>query len=300
MTVSVIIPAYNAESFLAAAIESVLAQTRPPVELIVVDDGSTDGSARIAAGYGRNVRCLTQRNAGVASARNNGAAQAASEWLAFLDADDIWLPQKLHRQLEAIGDSDCACFTAIRVVDHGGHPREDRGTAGTRLDLEAFLMHDDRIPQTIPSTMLVRRDVFLSLGGFDEHLSTAADWDLLIRLRLYGTLAYVPEPLVHYRRHASNMSRDVPLLERDSRLVLAKAFDAAHLPADARRLRRRALAWNDMVLSGSYFWSGAPGAAFRLGARAVLRDPALVWRAVGMPLRQLQRMCRRQPSPRGR
>ena len=103
---SVIIPAYNAEAFIARAIDSVLAQTWPAHEILVVDDGSADSTARIVAGYGEGVRYLRQENAGVSAARNAGARAATGDWLAFLDADDWYYPDRLKWHAEWIAEDD--------------------------------------------------------------------------------------------------------------------------------------------------------------------------------------------------
>jgi hypothetical protein len=124
-----------------------------------------------------------------------------------------------------------------------------------------------------------------------------ADWDLMLRLRLAGPFGYVDEPLVLYRRLAGSMSRNVPMLERESRIVLAKAFDHPELPAELRALRRSSFAWNDLVLAGSYFWAGDRLEALRHGARALRGDPSLLRHLVGFPLRMAARAWRREPQP---
>jgi GT2 family glycosyltransferase len=164
-------------------------------------------------------------------------------------------------------------------------------------DLEALLFHRESIPQGTSSTMLVRRDVFDSIGGYDESLSTVADWDLLIRLRLQTLFCYVSEAQVLYRRHGSSMSRNVQLLAEESGRVLDKAFKAPELPLEMRGLRGHCLAWNDLVLSGCYFWGGRPGRAMHFAARAVWRDPRLVGRILGFPGRQVRRLWNREPRP---
>lgn len=116
-TVSVVIPAFNAESFLGEALDSVLGQTARPTEVIVVDDGSTDGTRALVRRYSDAVRLVTQDNGGAARARNVGARQATGEWLAFLDADDVWLPEKLEKQLRL--RNAALIYTATTLVKKG-------------------------------------------------------------------------------------------------------------------------------------------------------------------------------------
>ena len=298
MDIGVVIPAFNGERYLAAALESVLAQTVPPRRVVVVDDGSADGTAEVAGKFGGSVTCVRQANRGMAGARNRGAQEVGTEWLGFLDQDDVWLPTKLERQQRSIAASHHeVAFTAICVVDPELKPIAQRGTQAIRTDLEALLFRDESIPQSTPSTMLIKRSLFESVGGFDEELGMSADWDLLVRLRLRTEFAYVAEPLALYRRHGSNLSRNVAILERESIRVLEKSFAAHDLPSEVSRLRRRCLAWNDAVLSGSHFWTGSWGRAVLFGARAVWRDPRLIGRVAGFPTRQLVRVWRSEPRP---
>jgi len=298
MDIGVVIPAFNGERYLAAALESVLEQTLPPRRVVVVDDGSTDGTVEVAGRFGKAVTCVRQANRGMAATRNRGAQEAGTEWLAFLDQDDIWLQTKLERQQKCIAATHLeVAFTAVRVVDSELNPIAERGTQEVRTDLEALLFRDQSMPQSTPSSMLIKSSLFRAAGGFDEELGMSADWDLLVRLRLRTEFAYVPEPLVLYRRHDSNQSRKVAILERESIRVLEKSFALGYLPSDVGRLRRRCLAWNDAVLSGSHFWAGSWARAVWFAARAVWRDPSLIGRVVGFPTRQLVRLWRNEPRP---
>src|SRR5262249_24184516 len=160
-------------------------------------------------------------------------------------------------------------------------PVPRRPVAAVRDDMEALLFHRGGIPQATSSTILVRYMTFAAIGGYDETLSTMADWDLLIRLRLRTPFAHINEPLVLDRR--GSMSCNVDLLKHDSVLILQKAFNSLDIPPAVRELRRRCLAWNDMVLSGSYLHAGCWTRAAQLALRGVLRDPRLVGRIVGFP-----------------
>jgi glycosyltransferase involved in cell wall biosynthesis len=260
--------------------------------VVVVDDGSPDASAEVAASFGERVSCLRQPNSGMAAARNRGAREAATEWLAFLDQDDLWLPAKLERQRDAAMSSGApAVLTGVQFVDGSLRPLEV-SRPSVRTDLEALLFRHPDMPQATPSTILVRHDLFDAIGGFDERLGMSADWDLLLRLRLHTDFAYVPEPLVLYRRHGANESRNLAALERESIQVLEKAFASLALPKALRRRRRRCLAWNDAVLSGSYWGVGRRAHAVALGLRALFRDIRLVKRAAAFPVRRFQRLAK--------
>jgi glycosyltransferase involved in cell wall biosynthesis len=288
MDIGVVIPAFNAAPYVAQAIESVLGQTYPASRIVVVDDGSVDETAKVVERFGLAVTCIRQENHGVAAARNRGARECGTEWVAFLDADDVWLPSKLERQRDRVRDCDAVVvFTATPLVSKDLSVLPRRLVSDVRDDLEALLLHRGNIPQGTSSTLLVRYSMFAAIGGYDETLSTMADWDLLIRLRLQTVFAHVAEPLVLYRR--GTMSRNVELLERDSRRVLEKAFTSLDIPPALRGLRRQCLAWNDLVLSGSYLHAGRWARAAQLALRGVLRDPTLVGRILGFPYRHLKR-----------
>ncbi len=182
MTVSVILPAYNAAATIGRALASVFAQTRLPDELIVVDDGSTDGTAAaVTATTGPvPVRFITQENAGPAAARNAGAAAATGEWLAFLDADDAWLPGKLAVQA-ALAEADPALGLVIGNYEIAGTgkrlvpdfvPSPAAATPGQLLRTNFFA----------PPVVFVRRTAFLGAGGFDVRLRAAEDQELGFRL----------------------------------------------------------------------------------------------------------------------
>lgn len=286
-TVSVVIPAYNAERFLRATLESLRAQTFRDFQTAVVDDGSTDNTGGVVREY-PEVRLVTQPNAGVAAARNRGMRETRSEWVAFLDADDLWRPEKLRRQIEGARNSGAgAIFCELQTVDAAGHeiPEPEHRTS---LEMEPLLLHDASIPQGTSSTLLVRRSVLESVGGYDESLATMADWDLLIRLRQVTTFESVPERLAAYRRYPGTMSRSVAMLERESLLVLDKVFGRRDLPEAWRRLESKSRAWNDLVLSGSHLAAGQAIPAIRFGLRALARNPRLLGRVLGFPFRRAQ------------
>lgn len=272
MNFSVIIPAYNAERFLGEAIESVLRQTEPPSEVLVVNDGSSDGTERVARSFGSRVALISQANAGVAAARNVGAARAAHEWLAFLDADDAWRPEKLAYQKRVLREeSSYSCLTQIQHASSTLEPREL--SSGTSVDLRAMIFHAPDCAPTTPSSLVVARRLFDQIRGFDSRFQTLADWDLVLRLRLAGPMAFVNEPLVLYRRHDSNMSRAVALLDRETTVLMDKIFGELPLPHHLTTLERAARAYNDRVVAASLWVAGDRRTAALRAMRCAFRSP---------------------------
>src|ERR1700752_256457 len=212
--VSVIIPAFNQARYLRAAIASVLDQTHADVEVIVGDDGSTDETSDVLAGYATTpgVRIVRQRNAGVGAARNAGFACSTGSLVCFLDADDYYHRERLARQVHRFAESPEIGFAYCDIVrvNADGRVADDYEVqrARTVLDGDIFesLLAGGYFP---PHTVIVRRDVFERSGGFDPSLGGHADLDLWLRLSGDGVRAdFLPEKLAFYRLHDSSMSRD--------------------------------------------------------------------------------------------
>jgi glycosyltransferase involved in cell wall biosynthesis len=205
-TVSAVIPVYNGAAEIRRSIESVLCQTRPVDELIVVDDGSKDATADIVRSYGSRVRLVTQANAGVAAARNHGAREARSEWLALLDHDDAWLPRKIERQMAALERNPEA------KISYTGFWMHALGGAVERRHLPAAkLWPAARIRNPFPpSVAVVRRAELLASGGFTERLRGASceDWEFFVRFLSAHPPVEVPEPLTNYFEMAASNSRN--------------------------------------------------------------------------------------------
>lgn len=194
--VSVVIPAYNAASYIARAVDSVLAQTYPWREILVVNDGSTDATARVLAAYGDAIQALHQANAGAGSARNRGLRAARGEFVAFLDADDRWLPDKLARQVKTLtaNPSIGFCSTRTRVETPDGARLNDWSCpVPDKTVLHALFLNPGAIPGSA-SGVMVRRRLFEEVGLFDEHLRQE-DTDLWFRLAAATGYACIDEPL---------------------------------------------------------------------------------------------------------
>lgn len=205
--VSVIVPVHNGARFLAAALDSVAAQDYGSVEIVVVDDGSSDNSAEIAASY--RVRLLQQPNRGVAEARNAGVAESSGELLAFLDQDDLWLERKVSRQVAALEADPTLGFVLTRmdILLEPGTPRPEWLP-------EQMRWQDSR--GTVPSALMVRREAFERVGGFDPGYRLTCDADWLARAKDAGVRwSAVDEILVRYRIHGGNeiYDRDAVLRE---------------------------------------------------------------------------------------
>ncbi|NLT68746.1 MAG: glycosyltransferase [Acidobacteria bacterium] len=209
-TCDVVIPAHNAEKYIADAISSVFAQDFAVDQIIVVDDASTDGTAASAAATGSRLRILKTGAGRAGVARNLGVRHSRSELIAFLDADDICLPGRLRLQAEMLAASPEAAmvFCDAEYADSAGWPT---GAVFTCPDFrrEIFsgqLFERNRILTT--SVAMVRRTAFEAAGGFDETLVQCEDYDLWIRLARSGSVEHIPRPLVRYRLHSSNISSD--------------------------------------------------------------------------------------------
>jgi glycosyltransferase involved in cell wall biosynthesis len=214
--VSCVIPVFNGERHVREAIDSALAQSHRPIEVIVVDDGSTDGTAAVVRLFGEEVRYAYQANAGPPAARNHGLSLARGEFVAFLDADDRWLPGKLARQLERFAarpELEC-CVTHVRHF----------WTDPLRAE-EALFRAQGRVeqPGLAGSTMLARRRAFDLLGGFDTSQVHAATVDWFARARDAGLpVETLPEVLAMRRMHEGNFSRRERAESHDEFLMMFK------------------------------------------------------------------------------
>lgn len=205
--ISVVIPLYNKEREIADALHSVLAQTFQPLEIIVVDDGSTDGGVGIVRSIPSPlIRLVEQPNAGVSAARNRGVAEARGEYIAFLDADDAWQPGFLAEIAAMIGEfPGCGLYcTAFDIVsDDGVFPAE---TPAARGLVENFFRESSRRYIAIPSASCIPRRVFDAAGGFPEGMKIGEDLYMWIKIARRFPICFSPERLVRYSRVASNRS----------------------------------------------------------------------------------------------
>jgi glycosyltransferase involved in cell wall biosynthesis len=240
--VSVVIPSYNVKPFLADAVRSVLRQTWTQLETIVVDDGSTDGTGQLAeqlAASDPRVRVIHKRNGGVSSARNAGAAVAQGEYVSFLDADDMLLPEKLERQL-AVFDLFPSCdlvFSDHYVGDSRLTPLHLECSCPPSMPLQEVLLYRNWFA---PMSPLMRSEFQKRIGPFDENLTGSEDWDYWLRASWCGVLVYLPGPVAVYRTHPGQTHRHLEHMQTNMERVVRKHFVAGSRPW---RVARAARSW---------------------------------------------------------
>ena len=292
--VSVIVPVHNGSNYLHEAIDSVLAQTYPNVELMVVDDGSTDDTWAIIQSYGSRLRGLQQANEGVANALNHGIRTATGEYIAWLSHDDAFLPQKLAAQIDTLSQTPEArvCYSDYWVVDeHSQRQGVLRMPAYPRERLARHLLQAMFI---CGSTTLTHRECFESVGLFDQTLRHTQDADMWLRLARRFTFVHIPEPLIHWRYHAAQGSRNEAQQQRDRHTYLQRSLEEfslqdffPELPLAADQLRARARAREHLarIMLARHREVRLALGQYALGMRAwpSLRNPAL-WQGLGLGL----------------
>jgi glycosyltransferase involved in cell wall biosynthesis len=288
--VSVIIPNYNYGRFLSKAIQSVLDQTLPPHEIIVVDDGSSDDSTAITESFGDKVKLLTQANAGVGAARNHGVRESTGDFIAFLDSDDYWYPRKLERQVEIFAeDADVGIVTCfMREFDADGNTMKMYRQEVDGYISDKVLRFDADVVGP-GSAVVIRRDVFSKVGGFDEEreLHPSEDWELFYRITKVSKIKYVPEVLVDYRNHGGNGHLNIRRLERAMLLGYSKIF-SKDKTLDSKT---RKICYSNLhnMLAGSFFTAGQYGKFIEHACKGIARNPFTLTRYLGYPIRILRR-----------
>lgn len=240
--VSVIIPCFNAGQYVGAAVDAALASRDVPLEVIVIDDESSDDSWEVLESFGNRIQKVRQQRGGPYRARNLGAQLARGTWLAFLDADDDWRPEKLARQLEFARDGADLVFTdRLNFGDCSG-VKERQSDTTLLWDGDVFepLLQGNFITL---SSVLMRKEAFQGLGGFSESQIGVQDWDLWLRYSAQGgRVGLVRDPLTRYRIHAQQMSQDVDARAQDRLNVVLRALASPRGQRTDWRVRRKALA----------------------------------------------------------
>jgi glycosyltransferase involved in cell wall biosynthesis len=286
-SISVIIPTYNYGRYVREAIDSALAQTHPPFEVIVVDDGSTDETPRVLAEFGQRIRVIRQENQGVAAARNTGVAAARGEYLALLDSDDVWKPRKLELQIARF-EAD----PALGLVHCGAETFDGTGRTLTVLlhgtegwVAEEMLRLDRHVVQGPGSGILVPRRIVEEVGGFDDRLPPSDDWEICYRIALRYRIGFVREVLVRYRQHGKGIHLNIPKMENAMFLALEKAF--ASPDAAVQSMRTHTYGRLHRILAGCYFQARNPRQFVRHMVKSLRYDPrniayfaAYPWRVV--------------------
>ncbi len=283
-TVSIIIPAYNAEDYIREAVDSALAQTHRDREVIVVDDSSTDDTPLILQSYGDRIIVHRQANTGVSGARNTGARLATGEWLAFLDADDLWRPTKLAAQL-------ASTTTPISYTN-----RFNFGTRGALPEIQSkvtpLLSGDVFAPLLLRgnfitvSSVMMARGVFIELGGFEHQPGGCEDWDCWLRASQRYEFSVCPEPLVGYRFTANSMSRNYRAMAPARRRVVSRALDSDKGRKLSWHVRRQI--WAETCRTNG--WDAGQAGA-RLDALRNYAAAAAAWPLTMQPFKEALRVC---------
>lgn len=273
--VSVVIPTYNYARFLPAAIDSVLAQTYQDFEVIVIDDGSTDDTATAVAPYLNRIHYEWRENKGVSATRNRGIELAKGEYIAFLDADDEWLPGKLAAQMPLFSDREVAlvyCDIKVRWSDGREDPSFLAGRSAASGWIFNSLLHHSYI---MPSAAVARRGVILDVGGFDSAADTREDLDLWLRIAQRWKVAQTPEALAVRREHGANYIRQISDLSTRSAVYrYEKLLRIFSLEENQRRQVLRGLS-KAHFLRGYYF---SRAGQRRQARRSLLASLRLNWR----------------------
>jgi len=270
-TVSVIIPTYNRHELVRGAIASVLTQSFSDFELIVVDDGSEDGTADVVREF-PEVRYVHQPNRGVSAARNYGVRLSAGDLIAFLDSDDLWRPQKLEQQVRFFSQRSDAqiCQTeevwlrnGVRVNPHNKHRKADGDLFARSLELCLVS----------PSAVMMRRELFERMGGFDEDLPACEDYDLWLRIAARLPVRLLDTPLVIKRGgHPDQLSRKFWGMDRFRVTALCKLLESGLLSAEQRRQTERVLLKKCRILAEGARKRGRDGDRYLALAAAHIRD----------------------------
>lgn len=226
--ISIIIPTYNSEKTIEETIASIQQQSFTDYEIIVIDDGSQDNTIKVVKSIVEpRLQLFSYENGGVATARNRGIAHATGEFIAFLDADDLWSPDKLALQIEALYQNPEAkvVYSWTKYIDEHGQPL----FSGTRYfyqgDVYKQLLQTNFL--TNASNILVHRNVLDLVPGFDPELAYTADWDFYLRLAKNFNFAVVPKFQIYYRQSANSMSTKVEQLKEESLLLLDRVYQTA-------------------------------------------------------------------------
>ncbi len=269
--VSVVIPAYNYAHFLPDAINSALSQSYPKVEVIVIDDGSTDTTPEVAAKYGDRIRYIRKQNAGLPAARNTGIQNASYPFIGFLDADDQWKPDFLERAMtrfsELPEEFGLVAAQAIYIDEHG----KEFDLKSLAWAVHGRMDHRDILLKTrfSPSAVVARKSALEAAGLFDESLRSSEDRDMWIRVGAKFPLFLQSDRLAVIRRHRTSMSRNAGRMKANIHRVLDKSKTNGLVPANDSGFWRRARAFMYFQTAWMYYEQGE-----RLAA---LRDLALSW-----------------------
>ncbi len=276
--VSVVMPAYNAGQFIAEAIESVLAQTFGDFELIVVDDGAIDDTCNVVARFSdARVRYFYQENRERSAARNAGIRAARGEYVAFLDADDTWLPEKLARQVAHMDEHPEVGLVYCAAYKVRGGRVSSQMKARFRGNVVRPLLTVDNIIAGSASAVMVRRDVLDCVGGFDEGRIIFEDWDLWLRIAMHYTVDFVSEALACVRVHSGSTQARAELMKAGIQSFFDHVLTAPAFADEVRPVERRVRGLQDFLLGRVCCNAGEMGEARKHLWQSVRYDPLRSW-----------------------
>jgi glycosyltransferase involved in cell wall biosynthesis len=280
--ISVVMPAYNAEKYIAESIESILNQSFSQWELIIIDDGSTDNTAEIVAKFqsDKRIKLIKQANGGVSSARNAGINAASGNYITFLDADDAYLPENLQAKYEKINTDSGIEFVYSDLYICDSDMKEmhiEKGIPADKIRDSVLTWQSDNIPG-LSSNIMLRHSVLKNKNiYFDKNLSNCADRYYKILLVSGCSGAYIPMPLAKYRNTPGSMSKKVFLLEHDELYILDRIKEKNIIPV--KKKRNEVFANVYLMLSGSWYKdAGKTGRAIQFAIKAIQINPAIIFR----------------------
>lgn len=270
--ISVIIPVYNAEKSLKETIDSLMAQTYQNFEAIFIDDGSTDASVEVIKSYDDNrITVLKQINSGSATARNNGISAANGDWIAFLDADDVWFPEKLMKQYQSVKNGYWSYTDSYFL---GGVFPENTSTASLsgHFSGDVFL---ELIKRNFigTSTVIVRKIILVECGSFSVDMKALQDWDCWLKIASKYPVVYVEEPLSYYRVHSQSVSRSARKTITYHRKLINKIFSNDGIASSYANLKNISLCNSYSICSIISDQEGDYCFSFRCALRAFMLRP---------------------------
>jgi len=274
---SVVIPSYNRADYIGETIESVLQQTYSNIEVVVIDDGSTDNTAQVVEPFAPRVRYIRQENAERGASRNHGLRLAKGEYIAFLDSDDLWLPDKAERGIHFLRDRPgvgMLCTDAIEIDGEGNERRllHARGYSGK---VTGKLLQNNFV---IMPTHLARTSVVREIGGFREErkLSGSEDWEMWVRLSLVAEIAYIPQVTAKYRVHTANTMSSAEGMQRSMGRAAQLFNESEHLARTHKRSLRKMDANVALVNAINYCSQRDRKNSMQLLAHAFASDPQTI------------------------
>lgn len=282
--ISVIIPCYNYANYVGKAVASVETQSYKNVEIVVVNNGSTDNSLEVLRAMGNRIRLVDQENKGQSGARNSALQEVRGEFVAFLDADDTWHPSKLEKQMRLFQDPEVGLvYTGLTRVDPAGNILSVQMPIHRGRILEKFALSPGAAVVGGESTALIRTKALKEAGVFDTRLSIGSGWDMWRRIASQWKIEFVNEALAFYLQHGNNMSRSLDGYERDTLIKLENFFSDPR-SSSVFHLKNRAYSAHLFSLAGAYFQNGDLGKASTLLWRSIAAYPPSLPKRIGQKL----------------